>query len=139
MIYPAYIHLGDKDHSHGVTLPDFEGCFSAADHYDDITKQTQEAVELYFEGEDIDLPSPSDITKLEASGEYKDGVWMLIDIDTSRLEGKAKRLNISLPGHVVRRMDRFAHEQHLTRSTLIAKATEAFINQQSDLPQSRTP
>ncbi len=34
MIYPAYVHLGDAYHAHGVTIPDFPGCFSAADAWD---------------------------------------------------------------------------------------------------------
>ena len=82
MIYPAYVHLGDKKYAHGVTLPDFDGCFTAADEYSDIPASVQEAVELHFEGEDIDIPEPSDINKLEKSDDYVDGVWMLVDIDT---------------------------------------------------------
>jgi len=31
MLYPVYVHLGDETHAHGVTIPDFPGCFSAAD------------------------------------------------------------------------------------------------------------
>ena len=30
MLYPVYVHIGDADHAHGVTFPDFPGCFSAA-------------------------------------------------------------------------------------------------------------
>nr|WP_295580638.1 type II toxin-antitoxin system HicB family antitoxin [uncultured Lamprocystis sp.] len=30
MLYPVYVHPGDADHAHGVTIPDFPGCFSAA-------------------------------------------------------------------------------------------------------------
>ncbi len=33
MLYPAYIHIGDDQHAHGVTIPDFPGCFSAADEW----------------------------------------------------------------------------------------------------------
>ncbi len=47
MTYLAYVHLGDEQHAHGVTLPDFAGCFSAADNYGDIPKNVQEALELY--------------------------------------------------------------------------------------------
>ncbi len=32
MLYPVYVHQGDAEHAHGVTLPDFPGCFSAADN-----------------------------------------------------------------------------------------------------------
>lgn len=131
MIYPAYVHLGDKTHAHGVTLPDFEGCFTAADDYADIPAQVQEAVELHFENEDIQLPEPSDIAELELSGNYADGIWMLVDIDISKLNSRPMRLNVSLPSHIVKKMDSYAAENHLTRSALIVKATEKFLDSKS--------
>ncbi len=27
MLYPVYVHMGDEDHAHGITIPDFPGCF----------------------------------------------------------------------------------------------------------------
>ena len=36
MLYPVYVHLGDAKHAHGVTFPDFPGCFSAADGWNDL-------------------------------------------------------------------------------------------------------
>lgn len=132
MIYPAYVHLGDEQHAHGVTLPDFEGCYSAVDNYADLPLKIQEAVELHFEGEDFALPKPSDIGQLEASGSYTGGVWMLVDIDISRLASKPQRLNVSLPSHVVKRIDEYAAKHHLTRSALIVKATERLLSAQED-------
>jgi predicted RNase H-like HicB family nuclease len=132
MIYPAYVHLGDAQHAHGVTLPDFEGCFSAADSYSDLPGKIQEALELYFEGEDLEIPAPSDIAQLEASGQYTGGVWMLVDIDLSKLSSKPQRLNVSLPSYLVRKMDEYATRNHLTRSALIVKATEKLIASQGD-------
>ena len=128
MIYPAYIHLGDEKTAHGVTLPDFLGCFSSADEYDDIPSQVQDAVELYFEGEDLEVPRPSDIVALSKDGEYEGGVWMLIDIDISKLDNKPVRLNISLPNRHSTRMDDYAKDHKLTRSALIVAATDAYMN-----------
>lgn len=131
MIYPAYVHIGDDKHAHGVTLPDFDGCFTAADNYSDIPACIQEAIELHFEGEDFELPAPSDIKDLEATGNYKGGVWMLIDVDISKLESRPMRLNVSLPSYIVKKMDSFASEHHLTRSALIVKATEKYLDSHS--------
>lgn len=124
MIYPVYVHLGDAEYAHGVTLPDFPGCFSAADSYADIPANIQEALELYAEGEDFDIPEPSEIDTLEASGEYIGGVWMLVDIDVAKLSSRPLRLNVSLPEHVVKKMDDYAEKHHMTRSALIVKAAE---------------
>jgi predicted RNase H-like HicB family nuclease len=45
MLFPVYVHVGDKDHAHGVTIPDLPGCFSAADEWEDLPRMVQEAVE----------------------------------------------------------------------------------------------
>jgi len=132
MIYPAYVHLGDEKHAHGVTLPDFDGCFTAADEYSDIPACIQEAIELHFEGENIDIPAPSNIDELNKTGHYNDGVWMLVDIDISKLESRPMRLNVSLPSYIVKKMDSYASEHHLTRSALIVKATEEFLGSHSE-------
>lgn len=127
MIFPAYVHLGDDQHAHGVTLPDFDGCFTAADDYSDIPQKIQDALELYFEEEDIEIPEPSDLNALASNSHYSDGVWMLVDVDVERLSSKPQRLNVSLPSHVVKRMDEYAARHHMTRSALIVKATEDLL------------
>ena len=58
MLYPVYVHLGDDNHAHGVTIPDFPGCFYAADDWDLLPTNIQEAIELYCEGEDMEIPVP---------------------------------------------------------------------------------
>jgi predicted RNase H-like HicB family nuclease len=54
MLYPVYVQVGDADHAHGVSFPDFPGCFSAADTWSDLPAAVQEAVEAHFNGS---LPS----------------------------------------------------------------------------------
>lgn len=92
MLYPVYVHLGDEQTAHGVTIPDLPGCFSAADSWDELPAKIQEAVELYFEGENIDIPEPTPLEKLARQPEYEGGVWMMVDIDWSRVRPKAVRL-----------------------------------------------
>lgn len=129
MLYPIYVHKGDESHAHGLTIPDFSGCFSAADNWDDISIKVQEAVELYCEDEDMLIPAPSSLDDLVKSPDYKGGIWMMLDINLSKLNTKPVRLNISLPANVVARMDNYAHSHHMTRSALIAKATTSLIGE----------
>jgi predicted RNase H-like HicB family nuclease len=124
MLYPVYVHLGDKKHAHGATIPDFPGCFSAADELDDLPAQVQEAVEVYFEGEDVEIPAPTPLEVLAADPEYQGGVWMLIDIDLSKVHTKAVRLNISLPERLVKQIDNAAKARHMTRSAFLALAAQ---------------
>ncbi len=84
MLYPVYMRPADDQCAHSVTLPDFSGCFSAADEWADLPARIQEAVELHMEGEGLDIPEPSSLDimlALEQSGEYEGGFWMMLDID----------------------------------------------------------
>ena len=126
MLYPVYVHPGDDDHSHGVEVPDFPGCFSAADELHDLPRMVQEAVEVWCDGEDIELPAPSALAKLTTKPEYADGAWMLIDIDVTRLDvrnnQKPIRINISMPAGLVHDIDVAARASGATRSGFLAKA-----------------
>ncbi|MBF0308909.1 MAG: type II toxin-antitoxin system HicB family antitoxin [Magnetococcales bacterium] len=128
MLYPVYVHPGDQDHAHGVTVPDFPGCFSAADDWTDIPAMIQEAAELYFDGEAMDIPPPRPLEELTRLEEFQGGVWMMVDIDTTRIRPKALRLNISLPEPLVRRIDDYAKAHHLTRSGFLARAAESALH-----------
>jgi predicted RNase H-like HicB family nuclease len=122
MLYPIYVHLGDETHAHSVTIPDFPGCFSAADGWDDLNQNVQQALELYCEGEDMNLPKPSDIGQLNLLPEYQDGIWMMLDIDISRLSRKAKRINITVPEADLAIIDRAAAHAKMTRSGFMTQA-----------------
>ncbi len=122
MLYPVYVHIGDENHAHSVTMPDFPGCFSAADNWQDLPKMTQEAIELWCEGEEKELPKPSPLEALVNHPDYTDGVWLLIDIDVSKLETKSIRLNISLPQGLVAEIDAYAKTHGASRSGFLAQA-----------------
>ena len=48
MLYPIYVHPGDVTHPHGVEVPDFSGCFSAADDRKDLPRVVQEELEVWW-------------------------------------------------------------------------------------------
>lgn len=124
MLYPLYVHLGDKKHAHGVTFPDFPGCFSAADEIEDLPAAVQEAFEAHFYDSGEAIPSPSPIEELIQNPEYHGGVWMLFDLDLSKVTSKAIRLNISLPERLVQLIDAEARARRLSRSAFLALAAE---------------
>jgi predicted RNase H-like HicB family nuclease len=124
MLYPIYVHVGNEQEAHGVVFPDFPGCFSAADDWNDLPAAIQEAVQAHFHGEPEAVPLPTPLEDLAARPEYQGGVWMLVDIDLSRIETKPVRLNISLPANLVQQIDAYASANHLTRSGFLAKAAQ---------------
>lgn len=121
MIYPAYIHK-DEHSAYGATLPDFPGCFAAADALQDLPRAIQEAVEVHFEDEDMDVPAPSIIDAVNQDASYTGGTWMLVDIDIRRVNPRAIRLNVSLPESLVHRIDDYARAHGATRSGFLAEA-----------------
>lgn len=124
MLYPVYVHPGDERHAHGVTFPDFPGCFSAADDWADLPRLIQEAVEVYFEGEAVEVPPPTPLEVLARDPAYVGGTWLLVDIDLERVNPRRVRLNVSLPAALVARIDRYAAAHHLSRSGFLAQAAE---------------
>lgn len=123
MLYPVYIHK-DQDSAYGATVPDLPGLFSAADHLDELPGMIQEAAELLFDGEK-DGPAPaSPIETWQADAEYQGGFWMLVDIDLSKINSKAIRLNVSLPENLVGKIDSAAAARRMSRSAFLAMAAE---------------
>ena len=128
MLYPVYVHR-DEDTAYGLTFPDFEGCFSAADEIQDIQRMAQEAVEVHFDGEDIPLSPPSSPEQWLGDERFEGGFWLLIDIDTTKVNTKSIRINISMPEALVKRIDAVAKKQHLSRSAFLAKSAEIALHQ----------
>ena len=127
MLYPVYVHK-DEDTAYGLTFPDFEGCFSAADEMQDIQRMAQEAVELHFDGEDLKLPKPSSPEQWLGDERFQDGFWLLIDIDTSKINTKSVRINVSMSESLVKHIDAVAKRQHLSRSAFLAKSAELALH-----------
>ena len=82
-LYPVYLHLGDERHAHGMIFPDFPGCFSAADNWQEIPRLAQEAVACHLAGEVESIPSPTPLEQLINHPDYQSGgIWMLLDLNT---------------------------------------------------------
>jgi predicted RNase H-like HicB family nuclease len=123
MLYPVYVHMGDARHAHGVTFPDFPGCFAAADDWADLPAAVQEAVQAHFHGEGAQaVPAPTALEVLSADPQFTGGVWLLADVDLSRIDTSPVRLNISLPSNLVEQIDAYARSHGHTRSGFLAQA-----------------
>ena len=105
MLYPVYVHH-DEGSAYGAIVPDFEGCFAAADSLRDLPAAVQEAAEALFEGEDAGIPEPSDPEELNDE-EFQGGSWAFIDIDTGKLNTAKERVNISVPVFALREIDEY--------------------------------
>jgi len=130
MRYPVVIHK-DIDSDYGVTIPDLSGCFSAGDTIDDALVEAVEAAECHIEGLLLDeepVPTPKSIEYHQHNPEYVDGIWAMVAVDLSKLSGKSKRVNITVPERLLSMMDQYASQRGETRSGLIAQATMEFMD-----------
>lgn len=126
MRYPVVLHTDDNIR-YGVTVPDLPGCFSAGDSLDDALASAVEAIELHLEGmteTGQDLPLPSPVAELNKQPDFAGGIWALVDVDTTRFEGKAEKVNITLPRRLLHKIDEAARARHLSRSAFLALAAK---------------
>lgn len=121
------LHSDDGQH-YGVSVPDLAGCFSAGDSIEDALESVKEAIELHLEGlieEGQDMPVIAPISQHQQNPDYANGVWAVVEVDTSAFEGKSEKINITLPKLLLKRIDDYTHAKHLTRSGFLAEAARA--------------
>jgi len=134
MRFPVAIHK-DKGSDYGVTVPDLPGCFSAGDTVDDALTNAIEAIECHIEGLLIDgesIPSARTIEYHSKRRQFSGGIWALADVDLSKLSGKAKRVNITLPERLLVQIDSYASRSGETRSGFLVHAAMEYVSTHAD-------
>ena len=121
--YPILLEKGDENTAFGIIVPDLPGCFSAADNESDRLDNAREAILLQLEALDT-LPKASRVTSVKKRG----FVSALIDIDLSLIEGKTKRINVTIPADLLMRIDAAAKTEGKTRSAYLTIAALHEIN-----------
>jgi predicted RNase H-like HicB family nuclease len=127
MRFPVVLH-SDDGVRFGVTVPDLPGCFSAGDSFDEALDAVLEAIDLHLEGlteDGQEIPIPGSIAEHRTHPDFADGVWALVDVDVSRFEGRAEKINITLPRRLLTKIDAYAKAHGATRSGFLADAARA--------------
>jgi predicted RNase H-like HicB family nuclease len=117
-----------------VEVPDIPGCFSAGDDLDDAVAMAREAIEGHFEvlAEDgAPIPSASKLGVHVSNPQYVGCAWAVVDIDVTKYLGKAQKLNITLPGYLLNRIDEYVlhHPEEKSRSGFLASAALKVLQQ----------
>lgn len=131
MKYPVLIHK-ESSSDFGVTVPDLPGCYSAGTTMEEALESAQEAVLTHVEGLMMDqepIPTPSSVESLLPEWNEKGAVWALVPVDLSVLSKKAKRINITVPENLLRKIDAFAMKDGDSRSGLLVTAALQYIAQ----------
>jgi predicted RNase H-like HicB family nuclease len=132
MRFPIVIHK-DKDSDYGVIVPDLPGCYSAGDSVDEALTNAIEAIECHVEGLLSDgepVPSARSLEYHQGKRDFTGGIWAMVDVDLSKLSGKVKRINITLPERILSQIDSYASSHGQTRSGLLAHAALEYVSSQ---------
>ncbi len=110
--------------SYGGFLPDFPGCYPMGETLDELMQDVQSAVETWMEGEDPAIfPLPSSLESVQASEDAKGRALVLVDVNTSFLDGATERVNITVPRYALSAIDRLAKAQGMSRSAYMVKSS----------------
>jgi predicted RNase H-like HicB family nuclease len=112
-------------------VPDLPGCVSGGATVGEALDNVREAIELHLEGMLMDgepLPPPRSIETYLGDPSYRDGTWALVDVDLSRLDSKARRINITVAERVLALIDDAARRENETRSGFLARVALEYIS-----------
>ncbi len=144
-MYVALVHK-EPDSSFGVEFPDFPGCVTAADTFEELYKNAQEVLSFHVrgmldDGETIPEPRPLDAimhdpefrehvqrtrSRSPSSTSFMNNGYFLVQL--TGLRGKAVRINITVEENLLAEIDAEASARHTTRSGFLADAAREALN-----------
>ena len=68
-------------------MRDLPGCFSVGDGVEDALQSAKEAIEMHIEGlldDGRDLPETQSLSTHQASGQFANGVWAVVDVPVEK-------------------------------------------------------
>jgi len=128
MFYIALFHK-DQDTAYGVSFPDFPGCISMGENFDEAMAMAKEALSFHVAGmieDKLDIPAPRNYEDIRQDT----SAWWAEDLATAEIARvpllldivSPKRVNISLSPSLLSAIDQAAKEQGMTRSAFLASA-----------------
>ena len=117
----------DDGMAYGVTVPDLPGCFSAGDTLDAAIEAAREAIDAHCEGlaeAGADIAPARPLAQHQANADLAGAVWAVVDVTVERYFGPAEKINITVPGRVLARIDAYAKRHGESRSGFLVRAAQ---------------
>ena len=130
MKYAVLIHK-DPDSDFGITVPDLPGCFSAGETLESALANAEEAILTHVEGLLIDnepIPEPSSYDEILKLSKKEKATLAVVTVDFTKIAGRSKRINITIPERLLSKFDSFAKKEGETRSGFLVHAAMDYIN-----------
>ena len=136
MLFSVGIELPQSnDDAFGLIIPalcsESFSCYSAADTEKQISLMATDAItmtieEMSLDGVALNTIVDKGVIAYQQDSEYSDyDAWLMLDVDVSKLEGKPKRINISIPDVLIQRIDDYVKHsagRYKDRSDFLANA-----------------
>lgn len=116
-----------------VAFPDFPGCVSGGESVSEALAAGREALNFHLDGmaEDNEpIPvesSDAALAELLAEAEKHGDVCRVAVIEADVPDREPARINVSLPRHVLDRIDQYAKNHNRTRSAFLAESAMNYI------------
>lgn len=80
----------DSGSAYGVSFPDLPGCFSAADKLEDVVSNAIEAIELWFESQELIEPRSIEAIRAKVGGDLAEGAFLIAVPWLEKSQGHAR-------------------------------------------------
>jgi len=126
------IEPGSETTAFGVVVPALPGCFSAGDTLEEAFDNAIEAIEAFCEvlAEDgKDMPAAMSLVDVmeRHAKDFEGWTWGIVDAPIERLFGPAEKINITVPGRVLVKIDEHAKSRGMSRSGFLVQAAQEAI------------
>ncbi|MGM0786689.1 MAG: type II toxin-antitoxin system HicB family antitoxin [Thermodesulfobacteriota bacterium] len=131
--YLAVVHK-EPNSDFGVSFPDFPGCVTAGTTLDEAKDMAHDALSLHVKGllEDGEpMPVPSKLENIVDDPDYSDAAAILV-VSTPEFKDRSVRVNITVPGDTLRKIDTMAKKRGMSRSSFLVHAAETVINERNN-------
>ncbi len=125
MFYPVYIHKSDDGSASGF-FPDVPGCYFAGETIESALEDAKSALAAHFEftlDEGLEIHEAKPVEAHMDDEDCQGGIWAGVLMDMARFDRKAQRVQITLPGDLLARIDSFVKangDEYASRSGFLA-------------------
>jgi predicted RNase H-like HicB family nuclease len=119
----AVIH--EENGSFGISFPDFPGCISGGDTIEEAVSKGAQALAFHIDGmveDGEELPAIRKFHEIMPGVQAQNDKSVVIAALETELPGKALRINITMEETLLKRIDRAAAKDSLSRSAFLAEA-----------------
>ena len=126
MQYPICIEWGDENTATGIQIPDIPGAVTAGDTFEEAYTSAVEVAHIMLEeiaSSGQAIPMPSSAAAHRDNPDFADMGWGMLEIDITPYLGKTEKVNVTLPGFVIQKIDQYVRDHNVkSRSSFLADA-----------------